>query len=148
MSNDKSDDGTFIQTLVVADDVIDVNDHINNVTYVQWMQEAAVAHSRARIDPGTVRGLGSTWVARSHHIEYLSPGFAGDVIEVRTWLASIRRVRCQRRYEFFRVSDEKLLAKGETDWVFVNAETGRPSSIPEVIRSAFPVIPDASNRKS
>ena len=29
------------------------------------------------------------------------------------------------------------MAKGETDWVFVDADTGRPRAIPDEIRAAF-----------
>jgi len=64
-----------------------------------------------------LREIGGTWVARSHHIEYLRPAFAGDEIEARTWIADLRRVRAQRRYEFMRQSDGVIIAKGETDWV-------------------------------
>ena len=31
--------------LVVPDTAIDANGHVNNVQYVQWMQDAAIAHS-------------------------------------------------------------------------------------------------------
>lgn len=144
MSNEKPEDGTFTHRFVVADDVIDVNNHINNVAYVRWMQDVAVAHSRTCLESGTVQHLGCTWVARSHHIEYLRPGFVDETIEIKTWLADIRRVRCRRKYEFSRTSDDILLARGETDWVYVNLATGRPTSIPEQIRSAFRIIPDAS----
>ena len=142
MSNAEARSAVFKYELVITDEVIDGNGHVNNVAYVQWMQDAAVAHSRACIGSSTVRSMGSTWVARSHHIEYLSPAFAGDRVEVRTWLAGFRRVRCLRRYEFRRTPEDQLLARGETDWVFVNVESGRPSSIPEEIRSAFLILPD------
>ena len=133
--------------LLITDDVIDGNKHVNNVAYVKWMQDAAVSHSRACIGKGTLQAQGFTWVARSHHIEYLSPAFEGDVIEIRTWLTEIKRVRCYRTYEFFRPSDQRLIARGETDWVLINAESGRPASIPDDVRSAFVLLPgDAGDR--
>lgn len=122
---------------IVDSDVIDRNGHVNNVAYVRWMQDAAVNHSRAVLPGGTYRTVQGTWVARSHHIEYLKPVFENQTIEVRTWLAGLRRVRCQRKYEFVRVEDDALVARGETDWVFVDAETARPKSIPEEVRQAF-----------
>jgi acyl-CoA thioesterase FadM len=78
----------------------------------------------------------------SHKVEYLSPAFAGDRIEVRTWVANRRRVRSLRRYEFFRKSDGKLLVKGETEWVFVDAQTGSPRAIPEAIVKIFQPLLD------
>lgn len=134
-SGEKS--GVYSYQFVVDSAVIDRNGHVNNVSYVHWMQDAAVSHSRAVLPDGTYRGTNGTWVARSHHIEYLKPVFENETIEVRTWLARLRRVRCQRKYEFIRTSDNALVAQGETDWVFVDIENGRPKSIPPEILDAF-----------
>ena len=79
---------------------------------------------------------------RSHRIEYLRPAFVDDPIEVRTWIVNFSRVRSTRRYQFVRRSDGAILAKGETDWVFVNAETGRPCSIPEEVKNSFRLAKD------
>jgi acyl-CoA thioester hydrolase len=76
-------------------------------------------------------------VARSHLIEYLLPAFAGEEIEIRTWIENYRRVRSLRKYEFVRVSDGKTLVKGETDWVFVDAATGSPRAIPQEVIKIF-----------
>ena len=126
----------------VPEAVIDRHGHVNNVAYVQWMQDIAVQHFVAAGGMDAMHKAGGLWVARSHHIEYLTPAFAGDRVEATTWVVNLRRVRSLRRYEFARVSDGKTLAKGETDWVFVNAESGRPSSIPEAIKRAFTLVPD------
>ncbi|MCW9050028.1 MAG: acyl-CoA thioesterase, partial [Deltaproteobacteria bacterium] len=60
----------------------DENGHVNNVAYVQWMQDVATMHSDAQ---GCTRelylSLNSSWIVRSHQIEYLRPAFAGDEIE-------------------------------------------------------------------
>ena len=136
-----ADSPFFHMEWVVAEEVIDRNLHVNNVAYVKWMQDVAITHSKACIGPDAVRANGYTWVARSHHIEYLKPAVLGDVIDISTWLTSIRRVRCQRKYEFRRLADDQLIARGETDWVFVDAESGRPASIPDSIRTAFPIVP-------
>jgi acyl-CoA thioester hydrolase len=34
----------FVYTFTIPENVIDENGHVNNVAYVQWMQEAAVRH--------------------------------------------------------------------------------------------------------
>jgi acyl-CoA thioester hydrolase len=126
----------------VPTDALDENGHVNNVRYVQWMQEAAVRHYESLGGIPLTQAIGATWVVRSHNIEYLRPAFAGDRLEVRTWVVDIRRVRSLRRYRFLRVSDGKLLVKGETDWVFVDAKTGAPMAVPEEIIRIFPLLPD------
>jgi acyl-CoA thioester hydrolase len=124
----------------VTGGVVDENGHVNNVAYIQWMQDAAVSHAGASGCTRATTALGATWVVRSHHIEYFSPSFAGDTLTVTTWVASFHKVRSLRKYKFVRAADQTLVARAETDWVFVNAQTGRPLSMPTDIRNALPVV--------
>jgi acyl-CoA thioester hydrolase len=124
---------------VTANDV-DRNGHVNNVVYIQWMQDAAIAHARASGCTKASQAVGATWVVRTHHIEYLSPLFAGDRVTVITWPANFQRVRSTRKYKFVRAKDGAVIARAETDWVFVNAKTGRPQSIPEEVRRTLPIV--------
>ena len=130
----------YTYTLAVPQEAIDENGHVNNVHYVQWMQDAAVRHYEFIGGVPPMQALGATWVVRSHHIEYLAPAFAADEIEVRTWVVNVRRVRSLRRYEFFRKSDGRLLSRGETDWVFVDAISGRPLAIPGEVARLFTLL--------
>jgi len=129
--------------IIVPAEVVDQNRHVNNVAYVQWMQDAALQHSAATGCTRMTEAIGATWVARMHRIEYLSPGFAGDALTVLTWVADFRKVRSLRRYRFIRAADQKVLAQGETDWVFIDAATGRPRAISKEIASLFELVPDA-----
>ena len=126
----------------IPDEAVDENGHVNNVLYVQWMQDAAVRHYEAMSGTQPTQAIGATWVVRSHRIEYLSPAFAGERIRVLTWVVNMRRVRSLRRYQFIRVADEQLLVRGETDWVFVDANTGYPRAVPPEVTSLFTLVPD------
>lgn len=126
----------FRLELTVPNQVVDGNGHVNNVAYVQWMQDVAIAHADAAGCTRATEAIGATWVARTHHIEYLRPAFAGDTITVLTWVADFRRVRSLRKYKFVRSSDGVVLARAETDWVFVDGK-GRPMSIPPEVQRAF-----------
>jgi acyl-CoA thioester hydrolase len=128
--------------LIVPTEVVDRNRHVNNVAYVQWMQDAALQHSAATGCTRMTEAIGATWVARMHRIEYLSPAFGGEAVTVLTWVADFRKVRSLRRYKFVRTADQKVLAKGETDWVLVNASTGRPRAIPAELANLFELLPD------
>jgi acyl-CoA thioester hydrolase len=134
-----------IEILVPAE-VVDRNRHVNNVAYVQWMQDAAVRHSAATGCTQLTEAMGATWVARTHRIEYLSPAFAGDALTVLTWIADFRRVRSLRRYKFVRAADQKVLAQGETEWVLVDAATGRPRGIPNEMAALFEVVPNGPGK--
>jgi acyl-CoA thioester hydrolase len=128
-------------SLVVRDDFLDENGHANNVLYVQWMQDAAVRHSDSVGCSRLTKDQGATWFARSHAIEYLRPAFLDDRITVLTWVSNLLRVRSLRKYKFVREADGAVLAKGETDWVFVDAVSGKPRAIPEVVRSTLTPVP-------
>jgi acyl-CoA thioester hydrolase len=132
----------FHHKFIVPEDAIDGNGHVNNVAYVQWMQDIAILHSSHQ--GGTAEKyseLGSSWVVRTHQIEYLSPAFAGEEIEALTWVSNMRRVSSIRKYQFRRASDQTVLAKAETRWVYVDIETGRPISIHVEITDAFELVP-------
>ena len=132
---------TYSKIFIIPQSAIDENGHVNNVAYVQWMQDIAVEHYSS-IGGVEAQGYDATWVVREHRIEYLLPAYEGEEIEVRTWVENIRRVRSLRKYEFVRKSDGKILVKGETDWVFVDAKTGRPLPIPEKVSSVFSLNPE------
>ena len=134
-------DPIFKKLITVSASVIDGNGHANNVAYVQWMQDIAVEHY-ASIHGVEAQGSNSTWVVREHKIEYLLPAFEGEEIEIQTWIADVHRVRSLRCYKFVRRSDEKLLVRGETDWVFVDATTGAPRAIPPSVSSIMPILAD------
>ncbi len=120
----------FLHELIVDESSIDANGHVNNVVFVQWMQDVAILHWKSLDGIAMQQHEQATWVARSHHIEYLRPAQLDDRITIRTWVANVRRVGSLRRYEFLRSADRLLLARGETDWVFVDTSSGRPKSVP------------------
>ena len=133
--------GVFQHLLTVPQAAVDENGHANNVAYVQWMQDAAVAHSDRQGCTATTKAIGAGWFVRSHRIEYFLPAFAGDRIAVLTWVSDFRKVRSLRKYRFIRLDDDALLARAETDWVFVDAASGRPRAIPQEIADAFEIVP-------
>ena len=134
-----SDIHTYSVTVPAA--AIDANGHANNIEYVRWFQEAAIAHADATGCTAATIALGASWVIRSHQITYLRPAFAGDSLEVKTWVATFEKVSSIRRYELLRTTDDAVLAEGETNWVFVDAATGRPRRIPAEIASLFTLRP-------
>lgn len=110
----------------------DTYGHLNNVNYVRYMQEAALD---ASADVGwTVeryQAIACQWLIRETNIEYLKPLLWNDEVRITTYVIDFRRVQSRRRYEFHRVSDGELVARADTNWVFLNMETLRPTTIPD-----------------
>ena len=121
---------------------IDSNGHVNNLVYLQWMQDVAIAHSDKVGCTAATTAAGCTWVARSHHIDYLRPAYAGDRILVQTWVVdATRKSSSPRRYRMVREADGMVLARGETLWVFIDTRSGRPRTIPPEVIRCFEVVP-------
>jgi acyl-CoA thioester hydrolase len=125
--------------ILVEPGSIDSNGHVNNVEYLRWMQKAAVSHAEAADCTAATMAGGFSWVARSHHIEYLRPAFAGEHLALFTWVATMRRSSSLRQYRIVRGS--RLIARGETVWVFVDAITGKPRPIPPNVSRGFTLVP-------
>lgn len=127
----------FSYRLVIPEAANDENGHVNNVAYVQWMQDVATMHSDAQGCTREVyRRLNSSWFIRSHRIDYLRPAFAGDDIEILTWVSTMKRSQSMRRY-LFRNQQGDVLARAETDWVYVSTDNGRPRKIDPEVAQAF-----------
>ena len=135
----------YSKTFIIPANAIDENGHVNNVAYVQWMQDIAVEHYESIGGTRPMQLVGATWVVREHRIEYLLPAFANEEVEIRTWVENIRRVRSLRKYEFIRKTDGKTLVRGETDWVFVDLHTGAPRAIPDEVSKVFAEAQDRSS---
>jgi acyl-CoA thioester hydrolase len=99
---------------------------------LRWLQQAASdASAAAGFDVAWYARAGTLWVIRRTIVEYLAPVHYEDVLEVRTWVADLRRVRSQREYEVWRTADRTLVARGSTDWVYVDLARGVPARPPE-----------------
>jgi acyl-CoA thioester hydrolase len=132
----------YLHHHTVQPEEIDGLGHVNNVCYVSWMQDAAVAHSSVQgWTPERYHSAGYGWVARSHYIEYRSPAFENEQIIVRTWVADFQRVSSVRRFEILRATDEALLARAETNWAFVRFSDSRLMRVPQAVADAFEVVP-------
>lgn len=127
---------------IIPESAIDENGHVNNVAFVQWMQDVATRHFEAAGGRAAMQAASGAWVVRSHKVEYLSPAFVGEHVQAVTWIINFNRALSLRRYRFLRPSDGKLLVRGETQWVFVSTRTGRPMSIPEDLRRMFSLLPE------
>ena len=130
----------FRYEFIVPKEALDENGHVNNVEYVRWMQEAAISHSDERGCTAATKAIGAIWVVRSHNVEYFQPAFAGDSVTVLTWVSNFRKVRSLRKYKIVRGTDNVVLAKGATDWVFVDVQKGSPRHIPKDVLGLFELV--------
>lgn len=111
----------------VPQQAIDDLGHVNNVVYVDWIQEISKSHWEARTTP--VQREEVFWVVLSHFIEYKAACFLGDVLVLKTWVDTIAGVKSERCVEIWRKADKQLAVKARTSWCLVDAKTKRPKRI-------------------
>ena len=116
---------------------IDELGHVNNVTYLRWVQEAATAHWRAVAAPADQEQL--YWVVVRHEIDYLHPAMPGDRIVARTWVGAATRIKFDRHTELLRERDRKPLARARTGWCPIDARTGKPTAVSAEVRAVFSI---------
>jgi acyl-CoA thioester hydrolase len=113
---------------------VDGMGHVNNIVYVRWVQEVALAHWFA-VAPADAQAV-MTWVVLRHEIDYLRPARPGDTVRARTWIGAGESLRYERFTEIVR-GDGTVLARGRTLWCPVDIATGRPKRVPAEVRAAF-----------
>jgi acyl-CoA thioester hydrolase len=148
---------TFAKFIEVSEADVDIWGHANNVCYLHWMQDVAVAHSAA-IGWSAERYLeyGAIWVVRRHAIEYRQSAYQGEKILAQTWIADMKNVTSTRRYRFLRLPNDvdatdyngfmenpddipksAILATAETLWAFISPKTQRPVRVAAELRETF-----------
>lgn len=139
----------FLHEVAVDPAHIDELGHANNLEYLRWVLEAALAHStHLGLDQAAYLARGQAWVVRRHEIDYLRPALAGDVLRVETRVVSMSGASSERRTRIFRRADETLLARAATGWVYVDLVRGRPLRVPHDVSSRFPIEPAGDPHKS
>jgi acyl-CoA thioester hydrolase len=134
----------FEYRYTVSPNDIDGMGHANNVSYVRWMQDAAVAHSQERgWNSARYREIDAAWVARTHFIEYLQPTFDGDEIVVLTWINDLKKISSRRKYKMVRLADQTVLATAETNWAFISLSKQSPQRIPPEVAESFEILAEA-----
>ena len=116
---------------------IDQLGHVNNVTYVRWVQDAAVAHWTAAAPAADRAAL--FWVVVRHEIDYKRAAVLGDQVIARTWVGTASRIRFERHTEILRARDGSILARALTVWCPMDAQTGKPAAVSAEVRARFSV---------
>jgi acyl-CoA thioester hydrolase len=115
----------FSHSFSVSADDIDAQGHVNNVAYVRWIQDVAVAHWFS-VTSEQLRGK-YTWVVLRHEIDYKKQGFEAERVTAETWVGEATRITWERLTEIRRGGD--LLVKARSVWCLIDRETSKPSRI-------------------
>lgn len=117
----------FSHSFRVSAEDIDAQGHVNNVAYVRWIQDVAVAHWLS-VTSEDVREK-FTWMLTRHEIDYKKQTFENEEITIVTWVGESTRVSWERFTEIRRGDD--LLVRARSVWCLIDRATRRPARITE-----------------
>ena len=119
----------FTYTHIVVKNELDTLDHVNNVVYVQWIQDVSTKHWNDLTK--NCPDLNFVWVVTRHEIDYKGQAVLGDEITFKTWVGETKGVTSVRHVEIYKGAI--LLAKAATIWCMLHAKTLKPARITESI---------------
>lgn len=125
----------FEQRIIVSEAHLDELQHVNNVQYLQWVQDIAGAHWQHLIKNNNEEfGL---WVVRSHHIEYKRQAKLGDELRVLTHVELTEGFLSERRVRFYLNDSNTLVAQCSTQWCYLDPNTQKLLRIPAAVQAIF-----------
>ncbi len=125
----------FEYQFTVPKSAIDDMKHVNNVVYLQWIQDVAKKHWESKTD-NTIRNL-YAWVVLNHFIAYHNPAFENDIITIQTWIDHHKGVKSERHTKIINTTTGKTLVTAKTIWCLLHKETLRPTRITDEISTLF-----------
>ncbi len=123
----------FTHTITVQPEHLDDLHHVNNVVYLQWVQDIAKAHWFAMAKPPFTEQ--HFWVVVRHELDYRKQAFLGDQISVTTYVESFKGPFSIRCVEFKKA--EELLVKTRSNWCLIDVATQKSKRVPDEIIQLF-----------
>ena len=125
----------FETELAVRPDDIDMNNHVHNSRYLDYVLAARYDQMKRcyKMSMDEFISLGLGWVVKACLIEFKRPVVLGNTILVRTWIEKIESARVTVRFEIIKKDSHKLASDGYFEYSMINLKTGRAEKIPQNI---------------
>lgn len=125
----------YTKTISVSPDDLDDLNHVNNVRYLQWVQDISKEHWVSSAPKEMQEHI--MWVVTTHFLEYKSAAVLGDILEIKTFIKKSEGARSVRIVEMFNSKTQKLVLRAKTEWCLLNAKNLRPIRISDDIKKVF-----------
>ncbi|WP_010231335.1 acyl-CoA thioesterase [Gillisia marina] len=107
--------------------------HVNNVQYVQWIQDIAKEHWENRASEEILTTY--FWVVIRHEIDYKKQAFLNDELLIETFVGEHTHVTSQRLVNIKNKDSGKVLVQAKSTWCLMDYKTKKPVKIsPEMLR--------------
>lgn len=125
----------YSKTLVVTQDDLDENQHVNNVRYVEWIQEIAREHWDVRASDQLKEKF--FWVVIRYEIDYKKEALQGDEILIETFVGDTTHVTSERFIHIKHKESGALLVSAKSIWCLMDQDSKRPARINEELKTVF-----------
>ncbi|NQU33353.1 MAG: acyl-CoA thioesterase [Bacteroidetes bacterium] len=120
---------------VVPEDIDELN-HVNNIRYLEWVQDISKEHWFRAIE-GKIHPKKYIWVIASHHLDYLRPALLNDELEIETFVKDFEGKFSHRTVRVKNKETGKLLFKSLTKWCLVEVSSGSTINVTDDIAAIF-----------
>ena len=136
-----SEHSTFETIVPVRPDDIDMNQHVHNSKYLDYVLAARLDQMERcyQLPMSAFVERGFSWFVKVAHIEHKRQLLMGDCAIVRTRVTEIAGRSCHIEFEILRQETGKTAATGWFEYVMVDAASGRAVAIPEDIVAAYSI---------
>jgi acyl-CoA thioester hydrolase len=126
----------FTQRFPVDAADIDELGHVNNIVYLRYAQEIAIAHWRSRASAEMVANL--VWVVLRHEADYRAALTLRDDVEVRTHVDDAPKGASWTRFvDIYKAGSDKPAVQIKSNWCLLDANTRRVKCVPMEIVQRF-----------
>ncbi|HNP23753.1 MAG TPA: acyl-CoA thioesterase [Panacibacter sp.] len=125
----------YKKTIIVQPQHLDEVQHVNNVIYVQWMQDIAAEHWNTFVSEKLKNEV--LWMIKRHEVDYFNQAFLGDELQMETWTGDYTNVTWKRHYGIIRPADNKKIISAASVWIPLDRKTQRPKKIDEEMINMF-----------
>ena len=121
----------FTQEQEVLSDHLDDLKHVNNIQYLNWIQEISKKHWNKLITRKKFEF--QIWIVRSHNIVYKKQAKLGDKLLLETYVKECKNYTSERVVNILLKKNMEVITRCNTIWCYINKTSFNLERIPKEV---------------
>ena len=122
----------FTQEKEVLSEHLDEFNHVNNIRYLEWVQEISKKHWN--ILTRNKKYEFQIWIVRSHNIVYKKRAKLGNELLLETYVKECKNYISERIVNVLQKKNLEVIAQCKTTWCYVNKISYNLERIPKEVK--------------
>lgn len=122
----------FTQEKEVLSEHLDEFNHVNNIRYLEWVQEISKKHWN--ILTRNKKYEFQIWIVRSHNIVYKKRAKLGNELLLETYVKECKNYTSERIVNVLQKKNLEVIAQCKTTWCYVNKISYNLERIPKEVK--------------